>query len=304
MKIIFLDIDGVISTFEKAWRLDINKLELLSKIIEETGAKTVISSSWRVGCNTIEDMKNRLSSFRLDDSDEFQVFLNSIVGLTQSGSQNGVLRGNEIQDWIDNHDNIESYVILDDDSDMLEKQLFNFVQTDTYEGLTEREVKLCISVLNNEEVINPIRLNYTLRNNWLNNRSGLYNTDISERTMFDKLETIKENLFIDGGIAQAKSLISCLFDSTSNSNIIKTSDILRLIADIVENYEEIINERTFVPISRFMSGVEGNLYPVITKDFKFKLLTFGSQEFNDAEYVMPYFPSQKAKEILFNKINH
>jgi hypothetical protein len=34
------------------------------------------------------------------------------------------------------------------------------------------------------------------------------------------------------------------------------------------------------------------------------LLTFGSQEFNDAEYVMPYFPSQKAKEILFNNIDN
>ena len=130
-------------------------------------------------------MKNHFSSFRLDDSvkysDEFKVFLNSIVGLTPCGSQNGVLRGNEIQDWIDNNDNIESYVILDDDSDMLESQLFNFVQTDTYEGLTEREVKLCKLILNNKKVVNPIRLNFTLRNEWLNNCNGFQKTNILDR---------------------------------------------------------------------------------------------------------------------------
>ena len=36
MKIIFLDIDGVVSTFEYKWRLDINKLLLLNNIIYET----------------------------------------------------------------------------------------------------------------------------------------------------------------------------------------------------------------------------------------------------------------------------
>jgi hypothetical protein len=185
MKVIFLDIDGVISTFEKQWKLDINKLDLLTNIINETNAKIVISSSWRIGCTNADDMKQRLLTHRIDDnikySEEFKTFLESIIDITPNGSQNGPLRGNEIQDWIDEHNDIETYVIIDDDSDMLDKQLFNFVQTDGFEGITEREVKLCISILNGKKVINPIRLNFILRNEWMNNCNGLEHTNIMNK---------------------------------------------------------------------------------------------------------------------------
>lgn len=180
MKVIFLDIDGVVSTFECKWRLDINKLLLLYDIIYDTDAKIVISSSWRHGCKTIEELKNKFRTFRLppllkDTIDD--IFLQYIVGMTSIAG----IRGEEIKQYLDTHNDIESYVILDDDSDMLKEQLFNFVQTDGFEGLTTREVKLCISILKGEQIINPIRLNYELRNEWINNCIGLQNTDIKER---------------------------------------------------------------------------------------------------------------------------
>lgn len=75
---------------------------------------------------------------------------------------------------------IESYVILDDDSDMLESQLCNFVQTDTFEGITSREVKLCIQLLNNEIVRNPIRMNLPLIVMWRNKCSGLEDNNIDQ----------------------------------------------------------------------------------------------------------------------------
>lgn len=106
MKILFIDFDGVVSTFEKGWRLDEEKLSLLKE-------------------------------------------------------------------------EIESYAILDDDSDMRENQLFNFVQTDGYEGITSREVKLCIKILNNERIQNPIRLNLELTTKWRNNCNGLDKNNIS-----------------------------------------------------------------------------------------------------------------------------
>lgn len=46
-KLIFLDCDGVISTLKSGWHLDPEKLELLGKILEATGARIVVSSSWR-----------------------------------------------------------------------------------------------------------------------------------------------------------------------------------------------------------------------------------------------------------------
>lgn len=180
MRVIFLDIDGVVSTFECQWRLDINKLLLLRDIIVDTDAKIVISSSWRHGCKTIEELKNKFRTFRLppllkDTIDD--IFLQYIVGMTSICG----IRGEEIKQYLEEHGNIESYVILDDDSDMLDEQLFNFVQTDGFEGITTREVKLCKSILSGEKVINPIRLNYTLRNEWINNCIGLEKTDIKER---------------------------------------------------------------------------------------------------------------------------
>ena len=45
---------------------------------------------------------------------------------------------------------------------MLDSQLENFVQTDTYFGITEREVQLAILILNGKLVPNKIRLNTEL----------------------------------------------------------------------------------------------------------------------------------------------
>ena len=163
MKVIFLDFDGVITTPESKWNLDASKIALVEDIIKATDAKIVVSSSWSVGCNTGEEFKNR------DLPNLKGMFEDAIYDVTDHC---GSLRGDEIKRWLENHNDIESYVIIDDDSDILEEQLFNFIQTDTYEGITSREVKLAKSILNNEKVINPIRLNMSLRYKWYDNLEG------------------------------------------------------------------------------------------------------------------------------------
>ena len=59
MKVIFLDIDGVLNSDEYVDKvkksdiqgierdIDIEKVKLLKRAIDETGAKVVLSSSWR-----------------------------------------------------------------------------------------------------------------------------------------------------------------------------------------------------------------------------------------------------------------
>ena len=58
-KIIFLDIDGVLATPEYLkdglWALNPDKQEMLGKILSETNADIVLSSSWRQ--NTLEETK-------------------------------------------------------------------------------------------------------------------------------------------------------------------------------------------------------------------------------------------------------
>ena len=183
MKVIFLDFDGVITTYESRWCIEARKLELLEEIIKVTGAKIVVTSSWKHGYSDVENFKKSLYDKRLKkcsplcyDSieksfDIFNHFIENIYDITDS---RGSWRGDEIERWLDKHEEeVENYVILDDDSDFKEEQLFHFVETDSYEGLTEREVKLCISVLENCVIRNPIRLNLVLTTMWRNGCDGI-----------------------------------------------------------------------------------------------------------------------------------
>ena len=171
MRIIFLDIDGVLNSWASFYKITTEKLQLLNSLIEQTGAKIVISSSWRIGSEDVKDFveKNfKKSNFRLDNFKDAtnqecisNIFYNdNIIGLTDTF---GPSRGDEIKRWLDNHsDDVESYVIFDDDSDMLDEQLEHLVQTDTYYGITDREIHLATLILTNQFVPNKIRLNHEL----------------------------------------------------------------------------------------------------------------------------------------------
>lgn len=134
MKIIFLDIDGVLNVigqghdqygqiFHKEF------VENLRYIIEQTNAKIVLSSTWRFkGIDVIKQMwidrnlPGEVIDITIDSFDLIE------EGLFSDFDE--VKRGNEIQRWIDdNIYNIESYVIIDDDTDMLPNQINRFVQT-------------------------------------------------------------------------------------------------------------------------------------------------------------------------------
>ena len=142
MKIIFLDIDGVLNcqsmhtdkddTIIGTIKGKISKrcLDSLNNLVEETCAKIVLSSTWR----SDDDCEQYLYDIGLKAE---------IIGKTPHLGKYS-LRGNEIRAWImDNYhiigkyDNeFNSYIILDDDSDMLLWQNDNFFHCDNYSGLT------------------------------------------------------------------------------------------------------------------------------------------------------------------------
>ena len=178
MKVIFLDFDGVI-TIPHKWDINIERLKNLKKIVDATGAKIVISSSWR--SLNVEDTINKVIGRpkRCPKNKMMNWFLDNIYDITPWVSDEkyrGEGRGGEIQTWLDSHSNdfdIEEYVIFDDDSDMMKSQLFHFIQTDYTFGLLEREVQLAIALLNGEKIINSLSLNYTLRYEHLKKCDGL-----------------------------------------------------------------------------------------------------------------------------------
>lgn len=176
MRIIFLDIDGVLNSYATLYKITTEKLKLLNDLIELTGAKIVISSSWRIGSKDVKDFLDKnfsKSTFILNNPNQElidNIFYKNTIGLTDTF---GPGRGDEIQRWLDSHEDIESYVILDDDLDMLDEQLYNFVQTDTYFGLTDREIHLACFILKNKCIPNKIRLNNELYYRYRKKLEGL-----------------------------------------------------------------------------------------------------------------------------------
>ena len=60
----------------------------------------------------------------------------------------GADRGIEIKSWVDGFKgNIEGFVILDDDSDMLPSQMDNFVKCPNQLGFQEEELKRALKIL-------------------------------------------------------------------------------------------------------------------------------------------------------------
>lgn len=159
MKVLFLDIDGVLNSQQyfrlqyraaqlldlehKATQLDPMALTFLDIIIEDTDCQVVISSVWRFG-RTVPQLIDLLRSRGFRHTDH-------ILDKTPDGC--GSFRGLEIQSWLDaNREQlkVESFVILDDDSDMGDL-LPHLINIDGKEGLTGQKAGEVIDYLNNVE---------------------------------------------------------------------------------------------------------------------------------------------------------
>lgn len=160
MKVIFLDIDGVLNpthynnALYKMWKASNGQIkshdefgqlffpqnvQALKYIIDNTEAKIMISSTWRMeGLSKLKQMWVKRS------------FPGMIEGHTPVGYERLVNRGEEIQYMIDNYlEGMTSYVIIDDDDDMLDTQKKKFVQTNSFVGLTMADADKAIEILNN-----------------------------------------------------------------------------------------------------------------------------------------------------------
>ena len=161
----FLDIDGVLNTErhyeyccknsiasdEKfGYPFDPEAVANLKKIIDETGAEIVISSSWKFwGLSTMIDLwKGRNLPGK-------------VIGITPQAMSDEVLlnadlemglipfKGTEIKDWLSKHRRgVAQYAILDDVNDMLPEQQSHIVQINPVVGITEQDAEKVIAILN------------------------------------------------------------------------------------------------------------------------------------------------------------
>jgi hypothetical protein len=173
MKVLFLDFDGVLNSIgfliehgddhspletippNEVWahgdfvNLDILEgmvaqvdpiaVGRLNTLLSATGAKVVISSTWRL----------TLSPIGLQWVLDLAGFQGEVIGATpwiRPKIGEYVPRGREIKKWLQEHPEVDHFAILDDDSDMEDLGVF-FVKVNNKVGLQDKDVELATHIL-------------------------------------------------------------------------------------------------------------------------------------------------------------
>ena len=160
MRVLFLDFDGVINN-SRTWS-EFNRegdgvyviptapecIDRLNRLIAETGAKVVISSSWRLFAR-YQDLGPALTRCGLvaDVIGETPDLVNDAAWLDAWRNREGapfhyerLERGWEIREWLKRNPGVQEFVILDDCSDMAELKPY-LVHTDPIVGLDDPDVE-------------------------------------------------------------------------------------------------------------------------------------------------------------------
>nr|UWF95896.1 MAG: HAD domain protein [Bacteriophage sp.] len=227
MKIIFLDIDGVVSTHRCQWKLDPEKMELIKRICDATNAKIVVTSSWR-GYNLKQTIENLVDLEREAGHQPF-LYPELIVGCTdrmysfKHGNRDthfSLPRGCEIERYCFEHQEIESYVILDDGSDMLLEHKDKFIQTHALLGISEEDAKKAIAILKGKKRVSTTSKTFDVRADlsyvseelkdswsiWLDYKDEIkkqYKTERGAKMMYSKLEK-----YSDGNPILANAIVN------------------------------------------------------------------------------------------------
>lgn len=117
MKVIFLDIDGVLNSVrydrergKNDGNIDESRLPLLKRAVEATDAEIILSSSWRRHWDK-DESKMTADGKELDRL--FKIFNMGIYDKTPDyGNVYG--RENEIESWLNEHKDVDKFVIVDD----------------------------------------------------------------------------------------------------------------------------------------------------------------------------------------------
>jgi hypothetical protein len=164
MKVTFLDIDGVLNNtqhavwlhenvapgagFGQPWELDVgnitletlgwdmNNVNALMHIVEQTDTRIVISSTWRIG-RRVPFFRECFAALELRPL---------IIGVTPVLRNIGTIRGDEVAEWLNvRGTGVESFVCIDDDSDFHDDQ--PLVHVNNSVGLTMENAEEAIDIL-------------------------------------------------------------------------------------------------------------------------------------------------------------
>jgi FMN phosphatase YigB (HAD superfamily) len=145
-KYLFLDIDGVLNSFDDynmtgdeflrklshiSFKISKRQMNILNEIIKQYNPKIILSSYWRTRYS-LKELNNIFKENGLEGK---------ISDVTDSKGEEHKDRWSQIKRYIDDK-NIKNYIILDDENLTRKKQdIPNFVRTNSYEGLTEKHLR-------------------------------------------------------------------------------------------------------------------------------------------------------------------
>ncbi|GKX66404.1 HAD domain-containing protein [Inconstantimicrobium mannanitabidum] len=162
MKVIFLDIDGVINSnfwleshqqeISDGTLIDKEKIELVAKIVNKTEATLVMHSGWRFWFD------NTMKPIRKEAQNLINLLLDSglsIYAMTPDLTTEEIrktkmfskVKASEIFLWLEQNPNVDKWIVLDDIDLHNDDLAIRQVRTNAEVGITEKDVDRAIEML-------------------------------------------------------------------------------------------------------------------------------------------------------------
>lgn len=189
MKAIFLDVDGVLNSNDgcRKWyrshkrserwsQLEPEKIKLILDLVKRTGAKIILSSTWRLNpdriklleCNNLKiDDTTSLSRCKLVSDPRLIKNCYSMCGNSDDCADRGLF----ILDYLEEHPEITEYVSIDDDNHADVENWIgpNHCVTPSWlHGLTKDQAERAYKLLMGEKVKSPL---FPRKHRWHRNKN-------------------------------------------------------------------------------------------------------------------------------------
>ena len=141
MKVIFLDFDGVINDYLSFNQVNEKNAEVLKRIIAETDAKVVVTSSHKYRWQRNNSTTSMLNNYYVKSLKEKGIDIFDCTPLVNCEREQEILK------YLENHPEVTEFVILDDDyiiKSLKDHEIFIDLQA----GLKEKHVIPAIRILN------------------------------------------------------------------------------------------------------------------------------------------------------------
>lgn len=161
MNAIFLDIDGVLNSYGTTPEtrskskcgnyigIDKDKVKRLAKVVKETNAILILTSSWKIGWEP-KGHYDKFLNYHAKYLDNHLKKKGGLILKDKTRERNLEYRGKGIKVYLTQHPDITSWIILDDEIfiDFKEQGILpHLLQIDALYGLTDDDAEIAIKML-------------------------------------------------------------------------------------------------------------------------------------------------------------